>query len=123
MSESSSNPSSNVDLGQKFGHAQTATELLEVSAPYQRALLRMLAVCDRDNIAPAPLVLSLAAELPAKYRDRVERLAEQMNQGVDIDDALEEILVLPPSVVLALRLANQNGTLPALNDALLARYS
>ncbi len=123
MSESSSNPSSNVDLGQKFALAQTATELLEVSAPYQRALLRMLAVCERDNIAPAPLVLSLAIELPAKYRDRVERLAEQLKQGVDVVDALDEIPVLPPSVELALRLANQNGTLPALNAALLARYS
>jgi type II secretory pathway component PulF len=122
VNEISDEPES-VDAGQQFAVAGAVAELLECSAPHQRALLSVLAVADRHDIDPIPLISSLAEELPAADKVRAEELAEQITEGVEAVDALDQIpYLLPPTCVLALRLARDQGTLSELYVGLLDRY-
>lgn len=101
----------------------TVDELLESSAPYQRALLGVLAVADHYQLDVAPLLMGLAYELPFAIGGLTFQLAEQVVSGVDAIDALVELPeLLSPESVLALRLARDEGTLSALYVAVSERY-
>ncbi len=123
MSESlTENPRSPEPLRRRADE-RTASELFRISAPHQRALLRILAVSDLHGIDPKPLISGFADELPESYGELARRLVEELSDGVELVDALEDIpRLLPDSCVLALRLARQDGTLPGLNSALMHRY-
>ena len=80
----------------------------------QRSLLRLLSVAHAERIEVMPLVANLAEEHRGTYRRRLRRLALRLADGTPLVDALEQTPeVLRDETVLAIRFANQTGTLEA----------
>ena len=110
-------------IGRRISRTQTVAEIVEVSAPHQLALLRMLAVSEIYGLDPIPLISSMAEELPTVYRNRLKLFEEQLLLGGDVVDAIGEVpRLVPPSVELAIRLARENGTLSELYNAVLQKH-
>lgn len=116
-----------------FSQTQMISEVQEICAPRQRALLSLLAISHKHDLAPAQLVASFADDLPRTplesrrktrkfYWSRAEDFAEELNQCQAVPDALDEVPgLLPGTVELALRLEREAGTLSEFNDAWLNR--
>ncbi len=80
----------------------------------QRSLLRLLSVAHAERLEVTPLVANLAEEHRGTYRRRLRRLALRLADGTPLVDALEQTPeVLRDETVLAIRFANQTGTLEA----------
>ena len=122
MSEPSRNSPSDTSAEQRYADEQTVKVLFQSCTPHQRALLSILAVAERYQLDPAPMVASLGAELPGWYRKQADQLAEELAQGVDADEALNHVPnLMPTPVALAIRVAREEGSLGELYSAILRR--
>lgn len=116
-----------------LSHHQLVGEIQQTCAPRQRALLSLLAICDKHQLAPAPLIASFADDLPRTplesrrktrkfYWSRVHDFAEELQHAQAIPAALEKFPgLLPRMVEIALRLEREGGTLDEFTDAWLSR--
>ena len=116
-----------------FSEDQLVSGVQQACAPRQRALLSLLAICNKHHLAPASLVASFAKDLPRSpleerrktrkfYWSRTHEFSEELKQSPAIPDALEKFPgLLPGTVELALRLAQEAGTLDEFNEAWLNR--
>lgn len=78
----------------------------------QGSLLRLLSVAHSERLDLMPLVANFAEEHRGVYRRQLRRLARRLADGTPLVDALEQTPeVLPDDAVLAIRFANQTGTL------------
>ena len=110
------------ELVLQFAIVDTIGEMVEITAPHQRALLSILAVAERYQIDPVPLLKALAVELRGFDRLSVTELADKIGSGACVVDALDGTPnVLPVYCVLALRLARDDGNLSKLYSAWLER--
>jgi type II secretory pathway component PulF len=86
----------------------------------QQSLVHVLRGAVAGQIAAAPLVAGLAAEHRWATRRRLNRLADRLQQGIPLADALEQTPgALSDEGVLAIRFGSQLGILPAVLDGLL----
>jgi type II secretory pathway component PulF len=86
----------------------------------QQSLAHVLRGAVAGQIAAAPLVAGLAAEHRWTTRRRLNRLADRLQQGIPLADALEQTPgALSDEGVLAIRFGSQLGILPAVLDGLL----
>ncbi len=85
----------------------------------QQSLVHVLRGAIHGQVAAAPLVAGLAAEHRGRTRWRLQRLAERLEKGMPLADALEQTPgVLTDEGVLAIRFGSQLGILPAALDGL-----
>ena len=112
------------ELVQYQAYMQTAGEILAGCAPHQRAILRLFAACELNGIDPEPLLQGLGHEVSVRKRQRFVLLSMMLNDGVAPIEALEKApRLLPPSSVLALRLAKESGRLDVLYTAIIDQSS
>ncbi len=116
-----------------FFQDQLVNEFQETCEPRQRALLSLLAICEKHHLAPTQLVASLSHDLPRTplesrrktrgfFWSRVLDISDELERVQAVPDALEKFPgLLPNTVELALRLERETGTLPDLIDAWLNR--
>ena len=122
-----------------FFHADLVAEFQDSCAPRQRALLSLLAISQKYDLDPAPLISGLANDLPRTplesrrrtrsfFWSRVEQMAtdvEASGAGNDTKSILSVLKrfprLLPGNVELALRLENQKQRLPRLFQSWLNR--
>lgn len=126
------------------------TGLLDPALPHQRAVVGILAAAGHHRIDPVPLLRGLAAELPGRYAMPIQVLAERIADGMNPVDAIlgtgretpeksgapaaappamtDELetsafnpRLLPPTIVLAMRLAHSRNAWPAFCRAVLER--
>jgi type II secretory pathway component PulF len=91
-------------------------------ATQQRSLLRVLAVAHQERLELAPLIQCLAEEHRGRYRRLLKRLAQRIQTGSALVDALEQTPdALDDDTVLALRFGSQSGTTQAAFAMLLSR--
>ncbi len=122
MTETTQPEPGNANATQRYVERQYVRELLRSCAPHQRTVLGILALAERYELDPAPMLSSLGTELPSAYRYQCHELAEGLATGIGADQALKEIPgLLPPSVVLALNLAREEGKLAAFYSSVLDR--
>jgi len=78
----------------------------------QRSLLRLLAVAHRERLELVPLIRNFADEHRIVWRWRLRRLANRIEVGTPLVDAIEQTPdVLDEQHLLALRFATQSGIL------------
>ena len=78
----------------------------------QRSLLRLLAVAHRERLELVPLIRNFADEHRIVWRWRLRRLANRIEVGTPLVDAIEQTPdVLDDQHLLALRFATQSGIL------------
>ncbi len=116
-----------------FSHHQLVRELEEICQPRQRALLGLLAACQKHAVDPSPILASFAQDLPRTpfesrrrtrkfYWSRIEDLAEQFPNDSAPTEALVGIPgLLPEAVDLALQMEREHETLGDFNRAWLDR--
>ncbi len=76
------------------------------------ALLRIIALAVEQRLPLAPLLQAFAKDQSGVQRRRVQRLAELLEEGCSLPQALEQVSrVLPEDDVLAIRFGSQSGTL------------
>lgn len=118
-----------------FSHDQLVHEFQSSCAPRQRALLSVLAVCDKynlDSLKPK-LVASLAHDLPRTplesrrktrkfYWAKLEDFSTSLETSENVQESLSKFPgLLPETVELGLNLEDENGSLCGLSDAWLRR--
>lgn len=112
----------NIESKNDILQQQIADDLISQSTTHQRALIRVLGVCDRFGLAPEDAVRCFADEHRVTYHQNMaNQLAEHLDQGGDIPSGLgaNPDLVLP-ECVLALRLANRRDRRAEFFDSFLA---
>ena len=88
------------------------------------ALIRLLAFAHKERLDYLPLIHSLAAEQRGAARRRLRKLEHRLDRGTPLIEALEQTPdVLNDEDLLAIRFANQSGTLPETFRYLLQRDS
>lgn len=86
--------------------------LLALPSIAERALVNTLAFAQRLRLPLADEIRQLAAEFPGTTSDRLHDLAGLVDSGTPLPDALDLTpQVLSPHARLAIRLANETGTL------------
>ncbi len=82
----------------------------------QNALLWVLAISTEHQRPLGPMIEALAQEESNRYwSGRLRELVKHLNAGMPLADALERIPgLLPPHMVLAVRVGTETGTLPAM---------
>ncbi len=76
------------------------------------SLLRIIALAVEHQLPMVSLLRAFAADQSGIQRDRVQRLAGLLDEGISLPDALEQVPhVLPAESVLAVRFGIQSGTL------------
>ncbi|MCM2371534.1 type II secretion system F family protein [Aporhodopirellula aestuarii] len=85
----------------------------QVTAPHERALVRVLAISLRRRLNTAMMVDRLAHEFTRGPGRALRQVARLLAEGTPIVDSLEQTpRALDPTAVLLLRLAAETGTLP-----------
>ena len=80
----------------------------------QVALVRLLTLAVERQLALDPMLRAFAQDTRGRQGDRVLRLAELLQSGVSLPDALEQVPgILPDHVLLTIRVGAQSGTLAA----------
>jgi len=88
-------------------------------ASKQQTLLQVLSVAISERLEIAPLVMSFAKEHRGRYRRRLFRLAQRLNKGASLPDALEQTPgALSDEQILAVRFGIQSGTLAEMLQSL-----
>lgn len=126
--ESGGNP-----VARTFSNLQLVREIQQVAEPRQRALISLIAICDRHDIPPGELLTSFSNDLPRTplenrratrkfYWSKVRDLAEQ------IDDAPNGFMaassfpkLLPEYANIAMEYQRKHGTQDELTQAWLNR--
>lgn len=82
----------------------------------QNALLWVLAISTEHNRPLGPMLEALAQDEGSHHwSKRLRELAKNLNAGFSLPDALDRLPgLLPPDVVLAIRVGTETGTLPAM---------
>ncbi len=82
----------------------------------QNALLWVLAISSEHNRPLGPMLEALARDESTHYWSaRLRELVKHLNAGMSLPDALERVPgLLPPNVLLAIRVGAETGTLPAM---------
>ncbi|MCC9643927.1 type II secretion system F family protein [Rhodopirellula sp. JC740] len=111
---------SDLDAAVPSSH-QIPDGLLALSSVPHRSLVRVLSVAHVKRESAATWVELLAAEFKGPVAARMNHLATLLNTGIPVPDALEQTpRILPPSALMAIRLASETGTLSQTYDALLS---
>ena len=98
--------------------------MLRASTVSEYALIRVLAFAQRRDLDPATLVSQLAMDFPGDAGRRMAQFASLLSEGYSVVDALQLVRgVVSPSLVLALRLASETGSLSHMYETLLADSS
>lgn len=101
---------------------ESVEALLDACSPSQTAILGMLAQSRAHRVDPAPWLNAIMAELSPKERSGVQDITEQWLNGTELVDAIESSQsLLPDSVMLAMRIAQESGTLDDLCEAIACR--
>jgi type II secretory pathway component PulF len=80
----------------------------------RRSLLRLIVAATEENLQLSPLIGAWAADENGRQRQRLYRLAELLQAGTPLPDAVEEVRgVLGDEEILAVRFGMQSGTLAA----------
>ena len=96
---------------------KTRRRSLSFGAPFtsraqSQALLRIIALAVEQRLPLAPLLHAFAKDQRGVQRKRVQRLANLLDSGCSLPQALEQVSrVLPEDDVLAIRFGTQSGTL------------
>lgn len=110
-----------VDPGRQFSMVSVATEMLGNSSPDQKAVLSLLALSHQTGL-PAPELLSnFAKETKGKFRWEASELGRLIESGLSPVEAISDerlVKLITPSSLLALRLAEDEGSLPLLYQAI-----
>lgn len=93
--------------------------LFRARAARQATLLWTLAVAVEKRVALVPFLEALADEAGGRWRRRMRGLADLLNAGVSIPDALEAVPgLLPADTLMLIRIGSESGQLgPALREA------
>lgn len=93
--------------------------LFRARAARQATLLWTLAVAVEKHVALVPFLEALADEAGGRWRWKVRGLADLLNAGVSIPDALDSVQgILPADTLLLIRVGAESGQMgPALRDA------
>lgn len=93
--------------------------LFRARAARQATLLWTLAVAVEKHVALVPFLEALADEAGGRWRWKLRGLADLLNAGVSIPDALDAVRgILPDDTLLLIRVGAENGRMgPALRDA------
>lgn len=105
----------NVPMGSQAQQEMLAREeaagMLEVCAPRHRALLGILATAETHQFNAAAMVMGLSDEHSGVTGARLLELARLFEKDEPMVESLESVPdVLPPSCVLAIRMAYERGT-------------
>lgn len=93
-------------------------------ASQQRTLLRTLALAARERLPYGPLVAALANDHQWSYRWCLGRLAQRLQAGTPLADAVEQTRgVLSQEQTLAVRFGAESGTLPTVLTSLVEESS
>ena len=84
-----------------------------------QSLLRMLAVAYRERLPLVPLLRTLALEHRFASRRRISQLADRIQTGASLVQALEQTNLLSDEQMLTLRFSTETGTLEKGFDELL----
>src|SRR3954463_13896808 len=80
----------------------------------RQSLLRLILVSIEEQLPLAPLIKTWAADESGLQKGRLYRLAELLDRGVPLADAVEEVQgVLGDEEILAVRFGAQSGTIAA----------
>lgn len=121
------------DKSTVFAQQQRVAEFQESCQPRQRALLSLLAVCEKHSMDPAPIIDSFAQDLPRTplesrrrtrkfFWSRIEDLSTQISDTGHPEAALIGCPgLLPDTVELGLHLENFRGTTGEFNRMWLDR--
>lgn len=102
----------NDQLTWQFGIIQPIFDVLDEAPPYQRLVVKSLALIHQHQVDPLPILEGLARELPRAARNEVWKLIANLEPGDDLLEQLQQTNhVLPDGLVQALILAQQNGNL------------
>jgi type II secretory pathway component PulF len=92
------------------------------TAAQRRSLLRLIIVATEEKVPLDELIEAWAADETGLQQQRLYRLADRLNSGVALPDAVEEVRgVLGDEEMLAIRFGAQSGTLAASLRDMLAR--
>ena len=81
-------------------------------ASRQAALLTLLAIAVEKQLPLSPMLDAFAADSPARWRRDLRDLADMLQSGAALPDALEAVPnLLPPEAILAARVGAESGTL------------
>ena len=101
----------------------TAQDLLGSATQWQRVIIRLLAAADSEGVTMADkarIVRSLGAEYSTRTWHECKAVADAIESSANEADAFESLgNQMDPSVTLAWRLAQDNGTLPQLRQAIM----
>lgn len=90
----------------------TIESLATQCAPNQLALLRLLAVAHQQNLELLPLLCSLGMEQSNFDRGRISNMSAAIQSGIPYIEALSlNVGILPQNCVIAIKIAEHDGTL------------
>lgn len=93
----------------------------QLTASHQRALVRVLLMCQRRRLDPAIFVDRLATEFTRGARHALRQVARLLAEGTPVADALEQTPgAIDPTALLLLRLGMETGTYPQTLQSLIA---
>ena len=97
-------------------------DLMADLLPHQRAVFGVLAIAEHCRLDPVPLLYQLSDEMPGSDRYTTRLLAEQIQQGVAPQEAINQSAgLLTPLSQFAWRIACDLNVVPQLNRELLNR--
>jgi general secretion pathway protein F len=96
-----------------------AMTLVQLRINQQRAFLDLLALAAQKRMPLPPLVTAFAADQPAGYRRKLRRVADALQAGTPLGEAISRVRsALPRQAVVAVQMGERTGTLPtALRDS------
>ncbi|TWT75410.1 type II secretion system F family protein [Allorhodopirellula solitaria] len=93
----------------------------QVTAPHERALVRVLLMSQRRRLDPAAMVDRLAVEFSHRRSRVLRQVARLLADGTPVVDALEQTPeAIDPAALLLLRLGTETGTYPETLQSLIA---
>jgi hypothetical protein len=98
-----------------------AEEILQTCSTHQQAMVRMLAVASEHKLNAANLILDLSREMKsATAATKVGRVAEHLDSGESVEDALNRVAdAVPEPALMAFSAVRDHGLQQPLNKALL----
>lgn len=101
-------------------HDRSCAGMMYSDSVPERALLQVLAIADRHDVPAPNLIAVLAREFPGDYGAGLMQLSASISNGYSVVDALQQTPgIMDGSLVMALRLADQSGSLPEMYESLL----
>ena len=125
------------DTSHSFTNLRLVEQMQKLTVPRQRALISMLAICDKHDLQPDEILSSFSNDLPRTpledrrrtrrfYWSRVQDLADETkqdhsNSSSTFEKAAGHLGLLPDFANIAMRIQNENETQDEFNHAWLNR--